>query len=75
MGAVIAARMLSLTMQDIDHQHYASPALLALLTIRDADTPTPIASHAGMSVDRLLELNPTLDPRSMRPGQKLTLAR
>jgi hypothetical protein len=67
--------MLSLTMQDVDHLHYALPALLALLTISDADTPTSIASHAGMSVDRLLELNPTLDPRSMRPGQKLTLAR
>jgi hypothetical protein len=117
MGAFIAARMLSLTMQDVDQQHYVLPALLALLlfgfliivvtsggrgneaarpsngslrnapprassdksskavTVRNGDTPTSIASHAGMSVDRLLELNPTLDPRTMRPGQKLTLAR
>jgi hypothetical protein len=45
------------------------------VAVRDADTATSIATHAGMSVDRLLELNPSLDPRTLRPGQKLTLAR
>jgi LysM repeat protein len=45
------------------------------VAVRDGDTATSIAIHAGMSVDRLLELNPSLDPRTLRPGQKLTLAR
>jgi LysM domain len=45
------------------------------VTVRAGDTPTAIAKRAGMSVNQLLELNPNLDPRTLRPGQKLKLAR
>jgi LysM repeat protein len=45
------------------------------VTVRVGDTPTAIADRAGMSVNQLLELNPNLDPRTLRPGQKLKLSR
>ena len=53
----------------------ASNAGSTTVTVRRGDTPTAIADRAGMSVNQLLELNPNLDPRTLRPGQKLKLAR
>lgn len=40
-------------------------------TVKAGDTPSAIAAAAGISLDRLLELNPSLDPRTLRPGRKL----
>ncbi|HWI07254.1 MAG TPA: LysM domain-containing protein [Solirubrobacteraceae bacterium] len=43
--------------------------------VRAGDTPTSIAKSAGMSVEQLLDLNPSVDPARLRPGQTLKLAR
>src|SRR4051795_7583756 len=42
--------------------------------VRAGDTPTSIAETAGITADRLLELNPSVDPGSLKPGQTLKLA-
>jgi LysM repeat protein len=42
--------------------------------VRPGDTPASIAQAAGISADRLLELNPSIDPSSLRPGASLKLA-
>ena len=42
--------------------------------VQAGDTPTSIAEAAGISADRLLELNPSVDPGSLKPGQTLKLA-
>jgi LysM repeat protein len=42
--------------------------------IQAGDTPTSIAEAAGITTDRLFELNPSLDPSSLHPGQTLKLA-
>jgi len=42
--------------------------------VQPGDTPSSIAQAAGITADRLLELNPSLDPSSLRPGQTLKLA-
>ena len=46
-----------------------------MVTVKSGDNPTSIAERAGITLDRLYELNPRLDPGSLRPGQKLRLAR
>ncbi|MBW3608756.1 MAG: LysM domain-containing protein [Actinobacteria bacterium] len=43
--------------------------------VRPGDTPTSIAQRAGISTERLLELNPSIDPSALKPGQTLKLAR
>jgi len=43
--------------------------------VQAGDTPTAIADRSGISVERLLELNPSVDPDSLKPGQNLKLAR
>lgn len=43
--------------------------------VRPGDTPTSIAQRAGISTERLLELNPSVDPTALKPGQTLKLAR
>ncbi|HEV2059362.1 MAG TPA: LysM domain-containing protein [Solirubrobacteraceae bacterium] len=43
--------------------------------VRPGDTPTSIAERAGISTERLLELNPSIDPSGLKPGQTLKLAR
>jgi len=45
------------------------------VTVKSGDNPTSIAERAGITLDRLYELNPRLDPGTLRPGQKLRLAR
>lgn len=42
--------------------------------VRPGDTPTSIADRAGITTERLLELNPSIDPKALRPGQTLKLA-
>ncbi len=41
--------------------------------VQAGDTPTSIADRSGIDVDRLLELNPSIDPDSLKPGQNLKL--
>ena len=41
--------------------------------VRRGQTPTSIAQDAGITVDRLLELNPNVDPATLRPGQTLKI--
>ena len=43
--------------------------------VRPGDTPTSIADRSGISTERLLELNPSVDPGALKPGQTLKLAR
>jgi LysM repeat protein len=42
-------------------------------TVKPGDTPSSIAEEAGMPLERLLELNPDIDPQALSPGQKLKL--
>ena len=42
-------------------------------TVEPGDTPSSIAEQAGMPLERLLELNPDIDPQALSPGQKLKL--
>ena len=44
-------------------------------TVQPGDTPTSIADRSGISTERLLELNPSVDPGALKPGQTLKLAR
>jgi len=41
--------------------------------VRPGDTPTSIADRSGISTERLLELNPSVDPATLKPGQNLKL--
>lgn len=42
--------------------------------VKTGDTPTSIAQAAGITTERLLEINPSVDPGSLKPGQTLKLA-
>ena len=42
-------------------------------TVRTGDILSRVAERAGVSVGRILELNPHLDPNALRPGQRLRL--
>lgn len=54
----------------------AAPASSARFAkVRPGDTPTSIADRSGISTERLLELNPSVDPGALKPGQTLKLAR
>jgi len=43
------------------------------ITVRAGDNPSAIAERAGIPIERLLELNPRVDPRALRVGDKLKL--
>ena len=43
-------------------------------TVRGGDNLGAIAERTGVPVDRLQELNPTVDPQALTVGQKLKLA-
>jgi len=43
------------------------------ITVRAGDNPSAIAERAGLPLERLLELNPRLDPRALQVGDKLKL--
>ena len=45
----------------------------ATYTIKANDTLTGIAERTGVSVERLQELNPELDPQGLVAGQKIKL--
>jgi LysM repeat protein len=45
------------------------------VTVHGGDTATSIAQHAKLTLLELLELNPNVDPRALRPGQKLKISR
>jgi LysM repeat protein len=45
----------------------------ATYTIKANDTLTAIAEENGTTVERLLELNPELDPQGLVAGQKIKL--
>jgi LysM repeat protein len=42
-------------------------------TVRPGDTPSAIAERTGVPLERILELNPDLDPQTLSPGQRLKL--
>lgn len=44
-------------------------------TVKSGDVLSAIAEKTGVSLDRILELNPDLDPQTLRAGQKIKLAR
>jgi LysM repeat protein len=43
--------------------------------VHTGDTVASIARHAKLTVVELLELNPDVDPRTLRPGQRLKISR
>ena len=45
----------------------------ATYTVRPGDTLGSIAEDTGVSLDRLQELNPQLDPQTIRTGQRINL--
>ena len=45
----------------------------AFYVVKTADTLDRIAAKTGVSVDRLLELNPELDPLALVSGQRIKL--
>jgi LysM repeat protein len=42
--------------------------------VRSGDILSRVAERTGVSVTRILELNPHVDPNALRPGQRLALA-
>jgi LysM repeat protein len=42
-------------------------------TVRSGDILSRVAERTDVSVGRILELNPHLDPNALRPGQRLRL--
>jgi LysM repeat protein len=43
--------------------------------VHHGDTPSSIARRAHLTVPELLKLNPKVDPRLLRPGQRLKISR
>jgi LysM repeat protein len=43
-------------------------------TIQSGDTLATVATNFGTTVEKLLALNPEIDPRSLRVGQKIRVA-
>ncbi len=43
--------------------------------VRKGDTVASIANRSKLTVIELLELNPKVDPRLLRPGQRLKISR
>jgi LysM repeat protein len=44
-------------------------------TVKSGDVLSAIAESTGVPLERLLELNPDLDPQTLRSGQKIKLTR
>jgi LysM repeat protein len=55
-----------------DHTRTKSPA--RSYTVKPGDILTTVSERTGVSVQRLQELNPDLDPQALQVGQKLKLA-
>lgn len=45
----------------------------ATYTVKPGDTLASIAEDTGVSVDRLRELNPKIDPQTLTTGQRINL--
>lgn len=43
------------------------------ITVRTGDNPSTLAQRAGIPVDRLVELNPRIDPAALQVGDRLKL--
>jgi LysM repeat protein len=46
-----------------------------MYTVKPGDTPSGIAVKTGVPLATLQRLNPTLDPQTLSPGQKIRLRR
>jgi len=67
-----------LEQQDLGSKQRSSRRRAAVLargtyTVKRNDTFGSIAGKTGIPVDRLLELNPDLDPQTLHQGQKIKL--
>lgn len=51
----------------------AKPKGRSTYTVRPGDTLSAISSRTGVSLERLEQLNPKIDPNSLSTGQKLKL--
>jgi len=45
-----------------------------IYVVKAGDTPSGIAEKNDISLEKLLDLNPDLDPQTMAPGQKVRLS-
>ena len=50
---------------------YAAGVRASAYSVRSGDTLGSIADRFGTTVDRLMELNPGIDPRALRVGQPI----
>jgi LysM repeat protein len=50
------------------------PPSARFVKVQAGDTPTSIADRSGITTKRLLELNPSVEPDALTPGQTLKLA-
>lgn len=48
-------------------------ARVTAYSVRDGDTLAGIADRFGTTVDRLMELNPGIDPQALRVGQPIRI--
>ena len=53
----------------------AKPHKPKRVKVHTGDTAASIARRANLTVIELLELNPNVDPRLLRPGQRLKISR
>jgi LysM repeat protein len=60
--------------KSVSQRTTAKAAPERLVKVRAGDTATSIAQEAGISLERLRELNPSADPDALQPGQTLKLA-
>jgi Tfp pilus assembly protein FimV len=49
------------------------PATRRFYTIQSGDTLETVAARFGTTTDKLLALNPTIDPHALRIGQKIRI--
>ena len=56
-----------------DGEEEEKPRKRKTYTVKAGDTPSSIAEKTKVPLDRLLELNPDVDPQLLSPGQKLKL--
>jgi LysM repeat protein len=59
--------------QSTDGEQPRPGSASATYTVKAGDTLGDISERTGLDIDRLLELNPALDPQSLSPGQTIKL--
>jgi LysM repeat protein len=57
------------------HKRHGKYAHAKYYVIQQGDSMTSIASKTGVALNRLEELNPSVDPNSLQTGQRLRLRR